>query len=231
MYGFVGRFSDIIFVNSSWTSEHIKRVWNVPSRMSTVFPPCNTDDLVGMFLKNRERIILSVGQFRPEKAHLLQLKAFRRFLELLPDCRIGEKRVELILLGGCRNSDDEDRVNVLQELCKKMGIENAKYEVLLKYYSKASIGLHTMWNEHFGIGIVEYMAAGLIPIAHNSGGPKMDIVNCGSENRTVSKVNISNEGFLATSEEEYALDMKMVFELKESESTELRSNARESVKS
>jgi hypothetical protein len=33
-----------------------------------------------------------------------------------------------------------------------------------------------MWNEHFGIGVVELMAAGVVTIAHNSGGPKMDIV-------------------------------------------------------
>jgi alpha-1,2-mannosyltransferase len=33
-----------------------------------------------------------------------------------------------------------------------------------------------MWNEHFGIGVVEYMAAGLVPVAHASGGPLMDIV-------------------------------------------------------
>jgi hypothetical protein len=30
------------------------------------------------------------------------------------------------------------------------------------------LGIHTMWNEHFGIGIVEMMAAGLITIAHRS---------------------------------------------------------------
>lgn len=41
---------------------------------------------------------------------------------------------------------------------------------------RAKVGLHTMWNEHFGIGVVEYMAAGLIPVAHKSGGPLMDIV-------------------------------------------------------
>jgi hypothetical protein len=28
------------------------------------------------------------------------------------------------------------------------------------------LGIHTMWNEHFGIGIVEMMAAGLLTIAH-----------------------------------------------------------------
>jgi alpha-1,2-mannosyltransferase len=33
-----------------------------------------------------------------------------------------------------------------------------------------------MWNEHFGISVVEMMAAGLVVIAHNSGGPKMDII-------------------------------------------------------
>jgi alpha-1,2-mannosyltransferase len=33
-----------------------------------------------------------------------------------------------------------------------------------------------MWNEHFGIGVVEYQAAGLISVVNNSGGPKIDIV-------------------------------------------------------
>jgi alpha-1,2-mannosyltransferase len=52
---------------------------------------------------------------------------------------------------------------------------NASYPALIDWLSKSLIGLHTMWNEHFGIGVVEYMAAGLIPVAHNTGGPKMDI--------------------------------------------------------
>ena len=33
-----------------------------------------------------------------------------------------------------------------------------------------------MKNEHFGIAIVELMSAGLITIAHSSGGPLMDII-------------------------------------------------------
>jgi alpha-1,2-mannosyltransferase len=53
---------------------------------------------------------------------------------------------------------------------------NASYDVLVSSLGEAKIGLHTMWNEHFGIGVVEYMAAGLIPVAHNSAGPKLDIV-------------------------------------------------------
>eukprot|EP00593_Proboscia_inermis_P008373 CAMPEP_0171302208 /NCGR_PEP_ID=MMETSP0816-20121228/11542_1 /TAXON_ID=420281 /ORGANISM="Proboscia inermis, Strain CCAP1064/1" /LENGTH=98 /DNA_ID=CAMNT_0011780451 /DNA_START=28 /DNA_END=324 /DNA_ORIENTATION=- len=48
-----------------------------------------------------------------------------------------------------------------------------------------------MWNEHFGIGIVEMMSAGLVTIAHDSGGPKSDIVTTGKT------------GYLAATEGEY----------------------------
>lgn len=33
-----------------------------------------------------------------------------------------------------------------------------------------------MKEEHFGISVVEMMAAGLFTVAHNSGGPKLDII-------------------------------------------------------
>lgn len=33
-----------------------------------------------------------------------------------------------------------------------------------------------MQDEHFGINVVEFMAAGLIPVVHASAGPMMDIV-------------------------------------------------------
>lgn len=71
-------------------------------------------------------------------------------------------------------------------------IVNAAYPVVLDWLSKASIGLSTMVDEHFGINIVEFMArfpfphytldadseqaAGVIPVAHASGGPLKDII-------------------------------------------------------
>lgn len=47
---------------------------------------------------------------------------------------------------------------------------------MLQWLSRASIGLSTMIDEHFGINIVEYMAAGVVPVTHASGGPLNDIV-------------------------------------------------------
>ena len=72
---------------------------------------------------------------------------------------------------------------------------NVNFAELCEWMSKAGIGLHSMWCEHFGIGIVELMASGVIVIAHNSGGPKSDIV---------TPINQQITGMLATTQEEYA---------------------------
>ena len=79
---------------------------------------------------------------------------------------------------------------------------NVPFTVLKEWYAKAQFGIHTMWCEHFGIGIVELMASGIIIVAHNTGGPSMDIVR---------PYNGQPTGFLAATEEEYANTMaKMV---------------------
>ena len=87
-----------------------------------------------------------------------------------------------------------------------------------------------MWNEHFGIGIVEMMAAGLIVIAHNSGGPKSDIVvpypHCRNDDTSVA----STTGFLATTVDEYAGRIHYIMSLDESEISAIRQNAIESSK-
>lgn len=69
---------------------------------------------------------------------------------------------------------------------------NVTYAELRELLSAAHAGLHSMEDEHFGIVIVEYMAAGCIPIAHNSGGPRDDIID------------VNECGYLATTVEEYA---------------------------
>ena len=75
-------------------------------------------------------------------------------------------------------SRDEPRVSV--EVCvehkTQRFFKNVPREHQLKLYSEAKAFLHTMIGEHFGISVVEGMAAGLVPVVHKSGGPWNDIV-------------------------------------------------------
>ena len=65
----------------------------------------------------------------------------------------------LVFIGSCRNREDEERVRDMQDLCKHLSLENnvqfrinIPYDELKKELQEGTIGLHAMWNEHFGIG-------------------------------------------------------------------------------
>lgn len=42
MYGWVGRFSELVMVNSSWTENHIKALWN-PQKLYLLYPPVDCE--------------------------------------------------------------------------------------------------------------------------------------------------------------------------------------------
>eukprot|EP00472_Partenskyella_glossopodia_P011773 CAMPEP_0197538620 /NCGR_PEP_ID=MMETSP1318-20131121/60169_1 /TAXON_ID=552666 /ORGANISM="Partenskyella glossopodia, Strain RCC365" /LENGTH=462 /DNA_ID=CAMNT_0043097091 /DNA_START=29 /DNA_END=1417 /DNA_ORIENTATION=- len=210
VYGFVGRFSQLTLVNSSWTYNHILNLWKNASTTHVLFPPCDTRHLQTIPLQppgkkkgGRENLIISLGQFRPEKNHKLQLLAFDAFLKKADAEGLNVSSTKLVIIGGCRNPGDYRRVSELKRLTEELGIQsrvefcvNLPFDQLLGYLARASLGLHTMRDEHFGICVVEFMAAGVIPVAHDSAGPKLDIV-----------VDFKGErltGYLATTAEEYA---------------------------
>ena len=95
---------------------------------------------------------------------------------------------------------------------------NQPYSKIRDSLGVASVGIHTMWNEHFGIGIVEMMAAGLIVVAQNSGGPASDIIQPGVT------------GFLATTVDEYAVALHAALTLPAAEAARMRRAAQESAK-
>ncbi len=49
-------------------------------------------------------------------------------------------------------------------------VPNATFDEILKSLSESMIYLHTMHGEHFGISIIQAMAAGLVPIVPSYGG-------------------------------------------------------------
>eukprot|EP00741_Cyanophora_paradoxa_P003780 tig00000093_g3674.t1 len=220
-YGLCGAFGDLVLVNSSWTRGHIDALWRRPGRTHVVFPPCNTRALCALPLERPpSRTIVSVAQFRPEKDHELQLRSFARLLASGCDAR-------LALVGGVRSEEDAARVERLRALAAKLGVQDkvewhvsVPHGELVRLLGSARVGLHAMWNEHFGIGVVEYMAAGLVAVAHDSGGPKADIVVPHGGQAT---------GFLASTEEGYAEALGRALELPAGERAALQAAARASV--
>ena len=166
LYGLVGKSSDVVMVNSSWTRGHIDSLWQAQNTTNTVYPPCDTTEFLSMPLKSQAKsyTIVSIAQFRPEKDHPLQVKSFHKFLQSVPENE--RERYALQLVGSCRNEDDQDRVNHLKELSQELGITervtfklNVPFAELKQCLNDATIGLHTMWNEHFGIGMYDLQVA------------------------------------------------------------------------
>ncbi|KAJ4788171.1 hypothetical protein LUZ62_039417 [Rhynchospora pubera] len=227
LYGMVGSCAHLAMVNSSWTRSHIEQLWKIPARTKRVYPPCDTSSLRMLPLERPTEppTFISVAQFRPEKAHGLQLEAFALALERLssPELEI-KRRLKLQFVGSCRNEDDERRLQKLKERCTELHLDdfvefhkNVLYRVLVKLLGGAVAGLHSMVDEHFGISVVEYMAAGAIPIAHNSAGPRMDIVLEEDGQQT---------GFLANTKEEYADAIIKVLMTSDTDRLRIASSAR-----
>ncbi|KAG1796896.1 glycosyltransferase family 4 protein [Suillus variegatus] len=233
-----------IMANSSWTKNHVDAilshsdpVMNVmhflnplfilqlhvdsaskKPEANIVYPPCDTREMAQFPLDERERIILSIAQFRPEKDHSAQLRAFAQLLADHPAYTSGSSSVQLFLLGGARNADDHARVQSLRDLAEKLKITPyVQFIEMLGWLAMASIGLSTMVDEHFGINVVEFMAAGVIPVTHASGGPLHDIV-----------VPLDGEatGFHARDPQSFANAMHTVLSMSKSEQRAMRTRAR-----
>ncbi|RVX03115.1 GDP-Man:Man(3)GlcNAc(2)-PP-Dol alpha-1,2-mannosyltransferase [Vitis vinifera] len=165
--------------------------------------------------------IISVAQFRPEKAHTLQLMAFSVAIRNL-DADLPRPKLQFV--GSCRNKSDEERLQNLKDKAIQLKLEgdvefhkNVMYRDLVGLLGGAVAGIHGMIDEHFGISVVEYMAAGAIPIANNSAGPKMDIVLEEDGQQT---------GFLAQTVEEYADAILKILRMPETKRLEMAAAAR-----
>ncbi|RZC42350.1 GDP-Man:Man(3)GlcNAc(2)-PP-Dol alpha-1,2-mannosyltransferase [Asbolus verrucosus] len=225
LYSLAGQCSDTTLVNSTFTLEHLTELWGRPLHL--VYPPCEVDHLKKIAkpsVRPKKIRILSLAQFRPEKDHPLQLQSLYELREILHD---DFADVTLVLCGSCRNLDDSTRVADLKDLSKHLSLENnvefkvnLTYEELLREFREAYLGIHTMLDEHFGISVVELMAAGLITLAHRSGGPLLDIIETSEGSRL---------GFLATTPDEYAYIIKYILTSGDEEINEIRERARASV--
>ena len=120
-------------------------------------------------------------------------------------------KARFTICGSCRDESDEKFLKQLMDKANKMELQdiefkkNLKFEEILNIFSQASVGIHTMKAEHFGIAVVEMISAGLIVVAHKSAGPKYDII----------KESVDNFGFLCNDFEDYVESVLFVLRMPE----------------
>jgi alpha-1,2-mannosyltransferase len=206
VYKFCGQIAtDQVATNSTWTNNHILELWSRPQITKIIYPPVDTNDIMQAMpdlLKPRPNLMISFAQFRPEKDHSMQLRMWKRLLPRLP------KDAKFWLVGTVRDENDQGILDGLKEQARELGIqESIDFKVnrsrleILDIFSQAKVAIHTMRNEHFGIAVVELMAAGIVTIAHKSAGPLFDIIG-----GTTDEV-----GYLAQSESDYDLLAEQAF--------------------
>lgn len=194
LYAFNIMWVDLTLFNSTWTAENVSYAlgWitnDEDIEKSIVYPPCVSydepinNDKNDLINKKREKTIVYLAQFRPEKRHLLLLKHYKEYLKIYENEGIKEP-YKLIFIGSTRSIKDEEYVNKLKEEIEilnipkenvifELNLSNSNVEICLK---NSDFGINCMWKEHFGISVVEYMLNGAIPLVHASAGPLEDIV-------------------------------------------------------
>ncbi|GAX18690.1 alpha-1,2-mannosyltransferase [Fistulifera solaris] len=157
LYGITGSLAEIVFVNSQWTRAHIQYLWkwsHWKKRIRLLYPPCRVQQQTAVLQRPRDNVILSIGQFRPEKDHPLQIESFHRLIQKYPEWR---GRVQLVLIGSCRGPGDEERLSRLCDLVQQYQLSekdvhfvvNQPYSVLQQWLTRASVGIHTVRRKFY----------------------------------------------------------------------------------
>ncbi|KAF1809934.1 UDP-Glycosyltransferase/glycogen phosphorylase [Eremomyces bilateralis CBS 781.70] len=244
LYSRMGGEVDAVMTNSSWTQAHIQTLWGSRRKklrrnnpISVVYPPVAVEELEQEIIvsrdteSNRKPYLLYIAQFRPEKNHELILEAFASFLKESqppPNPTVPH----LLLLGSVRSDADSTRVYNLRLLTHELRLTehvtflcDASWPEVLQYLGSSTVGVNGMWNEHFGIGVVEYQAAGLISVVNASGGPKNDIVVDVTGGSTEDG-GAGRTGFHASTAAEYQEAFMSAMELPDGEKVKMRLRAR-----
>ncbi len=167
---------DNVLCNSQFTKQFIDRSFGV--RSTVLYPPVDVEQFM-LLPKKKEHIILSVGRFDQimnAKRQDMLINVFKQM------CDQGLSSWTLVMAGGLQHN--HSHFDTLKHQAAGYPIEfkeNIKWEELLDLYKRSTIYWHGAGFEvddakepekveHFGMSIVESMAAGAIPIACKAGG-------------------------------------------------------------
>lgn len=157
----------LLLANSHYTATEIKRFSG--RKALVLYPPIPSfcfSSSETLYKTRRRNLVVTVSRFGEGKE-----------LEKIPYiASLTEKHIKFIIIGRVHH---KKILLSLQKLIKKLDLTNritlltdvSKLEIK-RFLQNAKVYLHPKVGEHFGISIAEAMAAGCIPIVHDSGGPR-----------------------------------------------------------
>lgn len=159
-----------LLVNSRFTRDATERAGIKCD--SVVYPPVSfRQESASKPLEERRNAVLTVGRYSPEKN-----------FDFVLDLAKAMPKVRFTISGTFSGGLSLSYFRHLTNLRTAMSLDNvelvhdAPRGTLLKAMGASSFFLSSNLNEHFGLALVEAMAAGLIPLVWRSGGPWTDIL-------------------------------------------------------
>lgn len=157
-----------VITNSECTKNFFKEAYPEihSNEILVIYPPVATD-----FWKcnntNRQQVVTTLGRFSEDKRQLEQIQ----IAESLPELQFN-------IIGFVSDTSRQDYYQTCERYVAKKQITNVTLypnltskEIKIKL-QQSKFFLHNLRNEPFGISTVEAIAAGCIPLVHNSGGQK-----------------------------------------------------------
>ncbi len=170
-------------VNSQFTKQIVDEEYGINSQV--IYPPVETNELKP---GNKINSILFAARFSnllQQKGHHVLIQAFKQL------CDTGVSNYQLWLAGSTEVGSDGGLLKQLKTMAEGYPISfytDVDWDTMKKLYAKAKI----FWSavgydadettepekcEHFGISLVEAMAAGCVPIVLNKGGLREIVIN------------------------------------------------------
>ena len=172
VHGYFKRYlkSGILATNSNFSKKAIGKQAN---REALIIPPPVETKVFSNAAKNSERQsrVISCGRYSPEKNYEFVLEVASRLRD-----------VQFSVIGSFSGEKSAKYYEKLCNLKSQRNLTNVellkdiKFEHLLSLYGSSKVYMHAMKGEHFGIVVVEALAAGLVPVVYRGGGPWEDIL-------------------------------------------------------
>lgn len=162
--------SKLILVNSNYTKMFVKKFMG--RKAIVLYPPVDVEKYTPYIKKQgRLNMVITIGRFISKKNYEFVIALARK----MPN-------VKFIIIGTLKGKDELKYFKKIKKLAAKFKVRNiilknnVSWEEKARYLSQAKVYLHAAKGEHFGIAIVEAMAAGCVPVIHKSGGAWIDIL-------------------------------------------------------